>query len=148
MEQRVTLDFGTASPSAMRAMLGLEKAVQDSSLEKSLIHILKLRVSQINGCAFCMNMHATEALDSGEQVRRLHTLVAWRETTWFTEREKAALSWAETLTQIAVFPHLRPEIGNLAAHFDEKEIADLTLAIVAINGWNRIAIGYGKAPDD
>ncbi len=140
-----TLNFATASTTAMQAMLGLEKAVRESSLERSLIHLVKMRVSQINGCAFCMDMHASEAIKDDEMPRRLHTLFAWRETPFFTPRERAALAWAETLTCITTASDLQSHVDMLKEQFSDKEIADLTLAIIAINGWNRIAVGFGKA---
>lgn len=139
------MNFADASANAMGAMLGLEKAVQESSIERSLLHLVKMRVSQINVCAFCMDMHASEARRDGEAPRRLHTLVGWRETNFFSQRERAALAWAEALTHIAPAPGLHEELGRLKCQFSAREIADLTLAIVAINGWNRIAIGFGTS---
>jgi AhpD family alkylhydroperoxidase len=142
------MDFASASAAAMRAMVELEKTVKESSIERSLIHLVKMRVSQINGCAYCLDMHSAEATKDGEAPRRLHTLSAWRETPFFTARESAALQWAEALTCIASTPDLQAHFDVAKDQFNEQEIADLTLAIIAINGWNRIAIGFGKALPD
>lgn len=120
---------------------------EETTIERSLVHLVKLRVSQINGCAFCMAMHAREAREEGEREDRLHVLSAWRETDWFSPREQAALAWAEAVTELghggvpdAVFAQAR-------AAFDEQELADLTLVVVAINGWNRYAIPFHIPPE-
>ncbi len=144
MKQR--LNYNSASPEAFAAMLGLESAVRKSSIELSLRELVKMRASQINGCAFCLDMHSKDARAEGETEQRLYGLSAWREAPYYTDRERAALEWTEALTLVAdnhvpdeVFDAVRP-------HFNDKELMDLTLAIVAINGWNRIAIGFRSVP--
>lgn len=144
MEQR--LDFYKASQGALQAMLGLEEQVNKSGLEKSLLELVRLRASQINGCAFCMDMHVTDARENGESERRLATLSAWRETPFFTDRERAALEWTESLTLVAQ-DHVPDATWQMVKpYFSDAEIADLTLLIVAINGWNRFAIAFRKMP--
>ena len=135
-------DFYTASPDAMKAMLALEAAVGKLSIELPLLELIRLRVSQINGCAFCLDMHTADARKGGETERRLYTLSAWRETPFFTPRERAALAWAEAVTLLK-----DQEVGDAQyhaarEHFDDKALVDLTLAIVAINGWNRLSIAF------
>jgi AhpD family alkylhydroperoxidase len=144
MEAR--LDFYKASPNAIKAMLSLEERIGKSSLEKSLTELVRLRASQINGCAFCVDMHTTDARKGGETDRRLATVVVWRETPFFTDRERAALEWTESLTLIsrdhvpdAVWEAVKP-------HFTEEEMVDLTLLVSAINSWNRFAISFRKMP--
>ncbi|WP_114809077.1 carboxymuconolactone decarboxylase family protein [Paraburkholderia kururiensis] len=141
------LDFYKASPNAVKAMRGLEERIARSSLEKPLAELVRLRASQINGCAFCVDMHTTDARKGGESERRLATVVTWRETPFFTERERAALEWTEALTLIshdrvpdAVWEAVKP-------HFTEEELTDLTLLVTAINGWNRFAIAFRKMPE-
>jgi AhpD family alkylhydroperoxidase len=140
------IDFYTASKDAMNAMLALEKAGSNLGIDPRLLDLIKLRASQINGCAFCMDLHTSDALKAGESVRRLATVSAWRETTFFTERERAALAWTESLTNIAHSHAPDEDYALLAAQFNAKEMADLTLAIVTINAWNRFAIGFRKMP--
>ncbi|MFM0505180.1 carboxymuconolactone decarboxylase family protein [Paraburkholderia caffeinilytica] len=144
MEQR--LDFYKANPAAIKALLGVEERIGKSALEKSLTELVRLRASQINGCAFCVDMHTTDARKGGESERRLATVVVWRETPFFTDRERAALEWTEALTLVsqehvpdAVWQAVRP-------HFSEEELVDLTLLISAINAWNRFAIAFRKLP--
>lgn len=140
------MDFYKASPGALQAMLGLEKQIDKSGIEKPLAELVRLRASQINGCAYCADMHATDARKGGETDRRLDTLVAWRETPFFTDRERAALAWTESLTLVAE-THVPDEVWNVVRpHFSDQELADLTLLIVAINGWNRFAVGLRKMP--
>lgn len=140
------LDYGKASPAAMRAMMGLEGFVRQSGLDHGLLHLVKMRASQINGCAYCIDMHSKDARAHGESEQRLYALDAWRETPFYTPRERAALAWTEALTLVregrvpdAVWEEARAE-------FSEEELVNLTMAIVAINGWNRIAIGFRSVP--
>jgi AhpD family alkylhydroperoxidase len=145
MKQR--LDFYKASPEAIKAMMGLERQVSKSGLEKPLVDLVRLRASQINGCAFCLDMHTADARKEGENERRLATLSAWRETPFFTDRECAARTWTEALTLVAD-GHVPDEVWNeVHPHFSESELADLTLLVVAINGWNRFSIGFRKTLD-
>jgi AhpD family alkylhydroperoxidase len=128
------------APGAMEAMLGVEKYLHGCGLEESLLLLVKMRASQINGCAYCLDMHSKDARAAGETEQRLYLLNAWREAPFYSERERAALAWTEALTLISE-THA-PDHIYAAVHeqFSEKEIADLTLAVVSINGWNRLAI--------
>ncbi|WNC91434.1 carboxymuconolactone decarboxylase family protein [Paraburkholderia sp. FT54] len=144
MEQR--LDFYKANPAAIKALIGVEERIGKSALEKSLTELVRLRASQINGCAYCVDMHTTDARKGGETERRLATVVVWRETPFFTDRERAALEWTEALTLVshdhvpdAVWEAVRP-------HFSDEELVDLTLLLSAINAWNRFAISFRKLP--
>jgi len=144
MQPRV--DFYTASPDALKAMLALESAVSQLPLEKSLLELVKLRSSQINGCAFCIDMHTTDARKLGETERRLYCLSAWRETPFFTPRERAAMAWTEALTELSRTHASDEDYALLSAEFSPKEMVDLTVAINTINGWNRLAVGFRKLP--
>ncbi|KTC75973.1 putative Carboxymuconolactone decarboxylase [Legionella birminghamensis] len=139
-------DFYKASPEALKAMMGLERFVNECGLDKGLIHLIKLRVSQINGCAFCVDMHSAEALGGGETQRRLNTVVVWREVPFFTEPERVALAWAEAITLLSETHAPDDVYEELLKHFSEKQAVDLTLAIITINGWNRLAVGFRKLP--
>jgi AhpD family alkylhydroperoxidase len=140
------LDFGKASPIAYKALLGLENTVRDSGLEHGLLELVKLRASQINGCGYCVDMHASDARKAGETERRLHAVAVWRETPFFTARERAALAWTEALTRLSQQPELERDYAALKEQFGDKEMVDLTLAVAAINSWNRMAIGFGAQP--
>jgi len=140
------MEYAKASPAASRAMYGLSQYVHQSGLENSLVSLIDMRVSQINGCAFCLDMHWKDAKAAGESEQRLYSLDAWRETPYYTERERAALAWAEAVTRITE-GHVPDELYEATRkHFDEKELVDLTLAVVAINGWNRLAISFRAEP--
>lgn len=139
-------DFYTASKDALSAMITLDKAASGLGLDPQLLDLVKLRASQINGCAFCLDMHTADARKGGESARRLATLSAWRETPFFTDRERAALAWTESLTNISQTHAPDEDYELLASQFSPKEMADLTLAIVTINAWNRFAIGFRKMP--
>jgi AhpD family alkylhydroperoxidase len=144
MEQR--LDFYKANPNAIKALVGLEEQIGKSSLEKSLVELVRLRASQINGCAFCVDMHSSDARKGGETDRRLAAVVVWRETPFFTDRERAALEWTESLTLVAQ-GHVPDAVWEtVKPHFSDEEIVDLTLLISAINSWNRFAISFRKTP--
>ena len=144
MTQRLSNPFKT-SPETYQAMLGFSKAVVDSGLEHSLIELVKIRVSQINGCAYCIHMHTTEARKAGETEMRLHLLAAWRESSAFTARERAALAWAEALTRVEQTQAPDADYALVWAEFSEKEQVDLTFAIGMINTWNRLAVGFRLA---
>jgi AhpD family alkylhydroperoxidase len=135
------LDFYKASPSAYKALLGVENYVRDSGLE-----LVKLRASQINGCGYCVDMHAADARKAGETERRLYAVAVWRETPFFSPRERAALAWTEALTRLSEQPALDADYAALREQFSEREMVDLSLAIGAINSWNRLAIGFGAQP--
>ena len=138
MEQR--LDFYKANPAAVKSLLGVEERIGKSALEKSLTELVRLRASQINGCAFCLDMHAADARKGGENERRLATLAAWRETPFFTDRERAALAFTEAVTLLAGDHVPTEEYEAVAEHFTEGEIAALISLIVTINAWNAIGV--------
>lgn len=134
-------------PALANALLSLDKAASDSHFAPLLVHLVKLRASQLNGCAFCQRMHAEEARSDGEEQLRLDLLAAWQEVDGlFNERERAALLWTEILTQVATAPVHDSQYAALAEHYSEKEIVDLTGLIIAINGWNRVAIAFHFQP--
>ncbi len=138
--------LGELMPQTRDALTAITKAVAASGIEPSLIELVKIRASQINGCAFCLHMHTTDARRQGEAEMRLHLLSAWREAPVYTERERAALAWTEALTLITV-GHAPDDVYETARRqFSELELAALTSAIVAINAWNRIAIAYRFVP--
>ncbi|MDB6446268.1 alkylhydroperoxidase AhpD family core domain-containing protein [Pseudomonas sp. NFACC32-1] len=141
------IDFYTASPDAFKAMMALETAVSKLGLEKSLLELVKLRSSQINGCAFCIDMHTADARKDGETERRLYAVTAWREAPFFTGRERAALAWTEALTRLSDTHAPDADYALLSEHFSPKEMVDLTVAINTINGWNRLAVGFRKMPE-
>lgn len=140
------IDFYTASPDAMKAMMALETAVTKLGIEPPLMELVKLRASQINGCAFCVDMHYTDARKAGETERRLSSVVTWREAPFFTERERAALAWTEAVTLIAQQHAPDDDYALLAKQFSPAEMVNLTLAINSINSWNRLAIAFRKIP--
>jgi AhpD family alkylhydroperoxidase len=136
------LNYKTTSPKAFEAMRSLEAYVHQTGLEESLLELVKTRASQINGCAFCLDMHTKDARAAGETEQRLYLLSAWEESPFYTERERAALAWTEAVTKVAE-GHVPDAVYELARkQFTEKELVDLTLAIVTINGWNRLAIAF------
>jgi AhpD family alkylhydroperoxidase len=145
MEER--LNYAKVSPDAMKAMRELEKYVAASGLERPLYELIKTRASQINGCAYCIDMHTKDARKAGETEQRLYTLSAWRETPFYTDRERAALEWTEALTLISKNNVPDSLYDSVRKHFDEKEMVALTMAIVAINGWNRLAITFRTVPE-
>lgn len=140
------LNFYKASPDSMKAMMALEQQGIGSSLESSLIELVRLRISQINGCAYCVDLHSTDARKAGEDERRLAALVVWRETTLFGERERAALEWAESVTRVAD-THVPDEVWlHVKPYFTDSEIVDLTMVVNTVNAWNRLAIAFRKLP--
>jgi len=144
MKQR--LNYSEKAPDALKGMLELEKYVHGSGLERSLYELVKTRASQINGCAYCIDMHTKDARKAGETEQRLYTLSAWRETPFYSDRERAALAWTEALTLITENEVPDSLYEATREHFNEQEIVALTMAIVAINGWNRLAIGFRTVP--
>ena len=140
MEPR--LNLWTAAPEALKPMLALEASVVASGLEHSLIELVKLRASQINGCAFCIDMHTKDARKAGETEQRLYLLSAWRESPLYTHRERAALAWTEALTLVADTHAPDADYDMLAAQFTDAEKVKLSMLIVAINGWNRLSVGF------
>ena len=140
------IDYTKVGSGALRAMYGLEKYLAESSIEKPLRELIKVRASQINSCAYCIDMHWKDARAGGETEQRLYGLVAWREGPYYSERERAALAWTEAVTLIAP-GHVPHDVYEQArAHFSEKELSDLTLAIATINAWNRLSIAARLRP--
>src|SRR5947209_16556863 len=140
------LNYGAVAPGLVQAMMGLETYLHECGLEPSLLELVRTRASQINGCAYCIDMHTKDARARGESEQRLYALDAWRETPFYTERERAALAWTEAVTLItdehvpdAVYEEVRQ-------HLSEEELVNMTLAVVAINGWNRFAISFRTVP--
>ena len=144
MEQR--LNYVKLAPTGIQAMYRLSKYVEDSGLEHSLIELVKIRASQINGCAYCIDMHTKDARAQGETEQRIYLLDAWRETPFYTERERAALAWTESVTLISQGQISDEEYAAAREHFSEEELVNLTMAIIAINGWNRMAISFRAVP--
>jgi len=140
------LDYHQASAGAYQAMIGMEQFVRTCGLEHSLLELVKTRASQLNGCAYCIDMHTKDARAAGETEQRLYALSAWRETPFFTERERAALEWTEALTLISQDDVPDELYEMVRGHFSEAEIVNLSLAIVTINGWNRLAISFRSVP--
>ncbi|HZO71575.1 MAG TPA: carboxymuconolactone decarboxylase family protein [Ktedonobacteraceae bacterium] len=134
------LDFAKAAPGAYRAMSQLEQYVRNCGLERSLIELVKIRASQINGCAYCLDMHTKDARAAGESEQRIYLVSAWREAPFYSERERAALEWTEALTLIAENEVSDELYERVKPHFTDEELVNLSLAIVTINGWNRLAI--------
>jgi AhpD family alkylhydroperoxidase len=140
------LNYFAVAPKLMQAMTALERAIATSGLEHSLIALVKTRASQINGCAFCIEMHTRDALKAGETPARLFLLDAWREAPHYTPRERAALAWTEALTLVFQTHAPDEDYEALKPHFTEEEIVQLTLLITTINAWNRLAIGFRSVP--
>lgn len=136
------LDYKAVSPAVYRAMLKMETTVHESGLESSLLELVKMRASQINRCAYCLDMHSKDARAAGETEQRLHLLAAWQEAPMYSPRERAALAWTEAVTLVATSDLSDELYEQVQAEFDEKEIADLTLAIITINGWNRVNAAF------
>lgn len=146
MEPRISLT--KYSPEALKALYALERHVKASGLPEGLIHLIKMRASQINGCAYCLDMHSKDARANGENEQRLYGLDAWRETPYYTPRERAALEWTESLTLVAE-THVPDDVyERVRKEFTEQELVDLTYAVVAINAWNRLAISTRSVPGE
>ena len=144
MEERI--HYTKVSPGAYHALLGLEKYLHECGLEAGLLHLMKLRASQINGCAYCLDMHWKDARANGDNEQRLYSLDAWRESPYYTDRERAALAWTESVTLVSQ-THVPDDVYEEAKrHFSEKELADLTVAVATINAWNRLAIAARTTP--
>ncbi len=140
------IDYRSISRDAIRGLEQIEVYLRHSDLDTRLLDLVRLRASQINGCAYCMDMHTKDLRAGGESEQRLYTLSAWRETPFFTERERAALAWTEAVTEV-FRDHVPDDVYEFARRqFGEQELVDLTLAVVAINGWNRLAISFRAEP--
>jgi AhpD family alkylhydroperoxidase len=140
------LDYYSASPKAMKAMIAMEALTSQLSIEPALLHLIKIRASQLNGCAFCTDMHSVDARRLGETDRRLYSIAVWRDSGFFNPRERAALAWTEAVTLLAqsyvpdeVYAHAREQ-------FNEAEMVDLTIAVTTINSWNRLAVSFRQTP--
>jgi AhpD family alkylhydroperoxidase len=142
------IDTQKVSPAALQAMLAVEGYVRKSRLEPSLFELVKVRASQINGCAYCIDMHTKDARANGESEQRLYALNAWAETPFFTDRERAALAWTEAVTLISDGHAPDHVYEQVRQRFSEEELVDLTMGIVAINGWNRLAIAFRAVPGE
>jgi AhpD family alkylhydroperoxidase len=140
------LNYSAVAPGAVKAMRGLETYVRSSGLEKSLLELVKLRASYINGCAYCIDMHTKDARAAGETEQRIYAVPVWRETPFFTPRERAALAWSETVTLLAETGVPDEAYEEVRAQFTEEELVNLTMAIVVINGWNRLAVPFRSEP--
>ena len=139
-------EYGKIAPGALAAMRGVEDYVHASGLERPLLELVKVRASQLNGCAYCLDMHTKDARAAGEKEQRLYAVAAWHEAPFFTERERVALAWTEAVTRVGK-THVPDDIYELArSQFSEKELVDLTMAVVAINGWNRLAVAFRTVP--
>lgn len=144
MEERI--HYTKVAPGAYHALLGLEKYLHESGLEERLLGLIKLRASQINGCAFCLDMHWKDLRAIGESEQRMYSLDAWRESPYYTDRERAALAWTEAVTQVAD-THVPDDVyEDVRRRFSEKELADLTVAVATINMWNRLSIAGRTTP--
>lgn len=144
METR--LDFSSVGGDAMKAMAAVEQRIARSGLERSLIDLVRLRASQINGCAYCIDVHAGDARRAGESERRLALVSVWRDTAFFSDRERAALEWTESVTRVAD-THVPDDVWHrVRERFAPSELVDLTLLVGAINVWNRLAIAFRKLP--
>jgi AhpD family alkylhydroperoxidase len=145
MEPRIDY-LKVAPPGAAQAMYGLENYVRNCGLEHSLLELMKVRASQLNGCAYCIDMHSKDARAAGETEQRLYLLDAWRESPFYSERERAALEWTEALTLIST-NHVPDELyERVSKHFTEAEMVNLSMAVIAINGWNRLSISFRAVP--
>ena len=145
-EMKERLGYSKTAPEGVEILRKLETYIRKSGLEPDLLELVRLLASQINGCAFCIDMHTKDARSQGESEQRLYAIGAWRETSFYTRRERAALAWTEAVTRIDNH-HVQEEIYNQAREcFSEKELVDLTLAIIAINSWNRLAISFRTPP--
>lgn len=136
------LEYFPKAPELMQSVLGLNKAVEESGLEHSLLHLIKLRASQINGCSYCVDMHAHEAREGGETEQRLYLVAAWKESPLFTERERAAFAWTEAVTLISQCGVSDELYAATLKHFSEEELIKLTVAVSIINTWNRLSVSF------
>lgn len=144
MTQRI--DYQKQSPELFKKMLQFSLALNETTIEQSIRHLVDIRASQLNGCAFCVDMHVKEATIHGERPLRLHHVAVWRESPLFSPRERAALEWTEALTQLS--PHGVPDAiyASVREQFSEQELSDLSFLVVAINGWNRLSVAFRNVP--
>ena len=145
---KARIDLMHVNPGVIKAMLGLERQVRQAGLDHKLIDLVRMRASQLNGCSYCLDMHSKDARAAGETEQRLYGLDAWRETPYYSARERAALEWTEALTLVAQTHAPDDVYERVREQFSEDELVHLSLAIVAINGWNRLNIAAGTVPGD
>ena len=137
-------DYAQVAPGAVQAQIGIARYVRSSGLEQSLLHLVDLRASYLNGCAYCADMHTKDARLAGETEQRLYAVPVWRDTPFFTARERAALAWTDAVTEVGR-THVPDDVfARVREHFSDVEIVNLTMAVIAINGWNRLAIAFQK----
>ncbi len=144
MGQRI--NYGKVAPEGIRGLVSLDTYLGGSGLEPGLLNLVRTRASQLNGCAYCLDMHTKDARAGGETEQRLYALPAWRATSFYTDRERVALAWTEAVTLISQGPVSDTLYEEARRHFSERELVDLTLALVAINGWNRLSIAFRTVP--
>jgi AhpD family alkylhydroperoxidase len=137
------IDYARVKRGAYEAMLGLERYVRNCGLDRRMIELVKLRASYINGCAYCVDMHSKDARAAGETEQRIYSVAVWRETPFYSARERAALGWTEAVTLLGRDGVPDEVFDEARRHFSEEELVDLTMAIIVINGWNRLAVGLG-----
>lgn len=145
-EFKARLDYAKLALEPLRSLYAIERYIHDSGIDLKLLHMIKLRASQINGCAFCIDMHWKDAIAVGETAQRLYGLDAWRESPYYTEKERAALEWTEALTLISETHAPDDVYQRVRGQFSEKELVDLTVAVGMINMWNRVAISFRAVP--
>ena len=143
---KARINYGTASPGVYESMDSLDRHLQSCGLERTLVFLVQLRVSQINGCAYCLDRHWKDLRAAGETEQRLYSLDAWRECPYYTDRERAALAWAEAVTLVTASHVSDAVYADVRPHFDDRELSDLTLAVAAINAWNRLSIAARLVP--
>jgi AhpD family alkylhydroperoxidase len=131
------------APDVFKHATGVQQAIEASGLDKTIIELIKLRASQLNGCAYCLNMHAHDALKHGETQARIFVLAGWKESTLYSPRERAALAFTDAMTHVASRGTAEPEVSELKKHFDEKEVVAIVNQVAMINFWNRIAVSFG-----
>lgn len=144
MTQRV--DYDRVAPELVRALSNLNRSLEGGAIDPQLRYLVEIRVSQINGCAFCLDLHSRQARDAGEAQQRLDCLLAWREVALFSERERAALSWAESVTLVSQTHVPHETFAEAREHFSEAELVELTLIVISMNAWNRLAVSFRKVP--
>ncbi|VVM76998.1 hypothetical protein PS645_02064 [Pseudomonas fluorescens] len=140
------LDYYSASPKAMKAMIAMEALTSNLSIEPALLHLIKIRASQVNGCAFCTDMHSLDARRLGETERRMYAIAVWRDSDFFNLRERAALAWTEAVTLLAQTRVPDTVYAEAREQFTEGEMVDLTIAVNTINSWNRLAVSFRQTP--
>ena len=142
------LDYYNASPKAMKAMIAMEALTANLSIEQPLLQLIRIRASQLNGCAFCTDMHSVDARRAGESDRRLYAIAVWRDSNFFDPRERAALAWAEAVTLLAESRVPDDVYEQAREQFSEGELVDLTMAVTTINSWNRLAVSFRQTPSE